>query len=116
MSTLANFIQSINFLPRKVKRYFLLDVFYILYTILLEERDLLTCDTEAFIMKVLVHLSFTQNLKKHLMRYLTLWRWKEITFVDKSLQVAMTAASKCWSALQAYVQSVRQEECPLVWK
>ena len=67
-------------------------------------------------MKVLVHLSFTQNLKKHLMRYLTLWRWKDIIFVDKSLQVAMTAASKCWPALQAYVQSVRQEECPLVWK
>lgn len=72
---------------------------HLVYNPVKKERDLLTCDAEAFIMKVLAHLSFTQNLKKHLLRYLTLWRWKEITFVDKSLQVAITAASKCWPAL-----------------
>lgn len=58
---LGNFIQSINFLPKKLKWSYLLTPARRVHNALTKDRDLFSHDIEAFMMQVLGHFSVSSK-------------------------------------------------------
>lgn len=74
---LGNFIQSINFLPKKLKWSYLLTPARHVHNVLVKDRDLFSHDIEAFTMQVLGHFSVSSKCSEALNEMLEFTEWKE---------------------------------------
>lgn len=84
--------------------------------------DLLKCDIETFIMKVLGHFSVSSKCAEPLNEIFDFIEvggddvFRHVPTRWTSLLPAIEKMLKCWPAIKSYFQSVGPEECPLIWK